>query len=405
MNEIKSLIIADDFTGANDTGVQLLKRNQKANVILNVSNSNEIKYDSVVLDTESRNIRKKDAYERVKKLTHSITKKQQFDFIYKKIDSTLRGNILEEIRAIDEILRPDIIIFAPAFPENGRYTIDGIHFLNDKRLLETEIASDPLYPIQDDDITNIFESWSEVQLQHHGLQKKYHFDKKVKIHTFDVENQMDLRNIVLSGLETSKKILWVGSAGLAQALFEEIYPVKNALAVVGSVSEKSFSQIRYAENKGIPVIKLETKDIFNKSEYQKYADKIVQLLKETDVILTAARERSDYDACVGYALEHKNLAKENSSWFVQAALSKISRDVLEKRDVSGLFLTGGDTAIALIDEFEAEGSKIEKEVEIGVVHSTIREGIFENLSIITKAGAFGKEDTLYNCISYLKEGN
>lgn len=49
------LIIADDFTGANDTGVQLVRRGIPTNVVFRASG---IKTDgnSYVLDTETRNL-------------------------------------------------------------------------------------------------------------------------------------------------------------------------------------------------------------------------------------------------------------------------------------------------------------------------------------------------------------
>jgi len=59
------LIIADDFTGANDTGVQLKKRGIKTNVILDTKNINDFSI-SYVIDTESRGLTEKDAYEKVK---------------------------------------------------------------------------------------------------------------------------------------------------------------------------------------------------------------------------------------------------------------------------------------------------------------------------------------------------
>ena len=59
MNKKKYLIIADDFTGANDTGVQLRKNGYKTEVQL--FPTGELIDRSVVLDTESRTISATDA--------------------------------------------------------------------------------------------------------------------------------------------------------------------------------------------------------------------------------------------------------------------------------------------------------------------------------------------------------
>ena len=53
MTDKKFLIIADDFTGANDTGVQIKKHGLPASVLLKMDDFSKTK-GSVVFDTESR---------------------------------------------------------------------------------------------------------------------------------------------------------------------------------------------------------------------------------------------------------------------------------------------------------------------------------------------------------------
>lgn len=117
----KFLIIADDFTGANDTGVKLTEEGMPVNVFFSAFNI--VPNISCVLDTETRNDSEKAAYEKVKTILNSVDI-NQFDFIYKKIDSTLRGNIIPEIKAISECFLPDYIVFAPALPALGRQVMN-----------------------------------------------------------------------------------------------------------------------------------------------------------------------------------------------------------------------------------------------------------------------------------------
>ncbi|MFK5280224.1 four-carbon acid sugar kinase family protein [Lacticaseibacillus paracasei] len=42
------------------------------------------------------------AFEKVATLTSKIMEQNQFDLVYKKVDSTIRGNIAEEIHAVAE---------------------------------------------------------------------------------------------------------------------------------------------------------------------------------------------------------------------------------------------------------------------------------------------------------------
>ena len=75
-----------------------------------------------------------------------------------RIDSTLRGPIgalVQEVLAGE----PEAgVIFAPAFPESGRTTLDGRHFLDGQPIMQTEIAHDPWGPVQTDDLRQLLHS-------------------------------------------------------------------------------------------------------------------------------------------------------------------------------------------------------------------------------------------------------
>ena len=60
------LIVADDFTGANDTGVQLKRNGIPVKVILRTGASDES--HSVVLDTESRSLPGEEAFQKVSRM-------------------------------------------------------------------------------------------------------------------------------------------------------------------------------------------------------------------------------------------------------------------------------------------------------------------------------------------------
>lgn len=75
--------------------------------------------------------------------------------------------------------------------------------------------------------------------------------------------------------------------------------------------------------------------------------------------------------------------------------------VLQETDVRGLFLTGGDTAIAVIQQLQAGGSHIEREIIPGFVEGRLLGGPKKGLPIVTKAGAFGTEKDIYRCLNEL----
>ncbi len=81
---VKLLIIADDFTGALDTGIQFKKRGISTQVFTKTKLENsEIRPDTevLVIDSESRPMQKEDAYLKVKKITEwAIAREVQIIF-------------------------------------------------------------------------------------------------------------------------------------------------------------------------------------------------------------------------------------------------------------------------------------------------------------------------------------
>lgn len=125
------LIIADDFTGALDTGVQLAKRGIDTLVAVMRDGRVDLRAPCQVLvvNTESRHIPPLEARARVTAVVQSAPA-AGFTHIYKKTDSTLRGNIGTELAAVLGNVAATELIFVPAFPKLGRFTIDGLNRLH-----------------------------------------------------------------------------------------------------------------------------------------------------------------------------------------------------------------------------------------------------------------------------------
>ena len=95
------------------------------------------------------------------------------------------------------------------------------------------------------------------------------------------------------------------------------------------------------------------------------------------------------------------MKKEETSVLVQGILGDIAKGILDKVQVSGVFLTGGDTAIGMFEKVGAYGSSILGEVAVGIPLMKLRGGKFDGMKIITNA--FGKEDVVTYSLRKLKE--
>jgi uncharacterized protein YgbK (DUF1537 family) len=87
----------------------------------------------------------------------------------------------------------------------------------------------------------------------------------------------------------------------------------------------------------------------------------------------------------------------------QTALSALEKSKVDAHDLA-LILTGGDTALSVLNLLKAEGIGIEGELLEGIVKGHLVGGDWDGLTIITKAGAFGKEDALEKIMAILETG-
>lgn len=401
----KYLIVADDFTGSNDTGVQVKNRGIDISVVFHSEDMNAIP-SSVVLDTESRGMENEEAYRYVNSLMEKVDF-SDYRYVIKKVDSTLRGNVAEEIKAIDDHYKSEMIIFAPALPDVGRTTEGGIHMLNGVPISETEIGMDPKKPVAVDSLSEILKKVYDEPVIHIGLDRvRSGFElNEARIYTFDAKENQDMQIIISEALKTEKKILWVGSAAIAEALMDQVQKAAPALCICGSVSNVTREQIKEAEKAGKYLVSVDIPAMLeDKASAEEYSRQVTTLLKEgRDVILhsSASYDRGEIDRSVA-AGERKGMTLMQISEYTQEVLGVIGETILKECKVSGVFLTGGDTAIGFLNRIKAKGSFITEEIAVGIPKMKIVGGDYDGLSIVTKAGAFGKLDAITYGLRKLK---
>lgn len=400
------LIIADDFTGANDTGVQLCRRGYPTDVLFAGKPLDTEK--SVVIDTESRTIDSKKAYETVRDAL-GLVDFSGFGHVIKKIDSTMRGNIPAEIKAVDESYKPELIVFAPAYPDMGRTTEDGVQRLKGVEICKTELAADPKNPVTEDRLTALLSGVYEEPVVLKRLadvrDAGFSFEEE-RIFACDAETNEDLHRIIRAAKKTGKRTLYIGSAGIADSLMETENPADPAFAVVASVSSVTNAQMHCCEKEGYTLIKIPVHDILlGKKAASVYRDEAIAALKrgEDTILLTnTAYDRSELELSIR-AGEKLGMSFSGVGDYVREMVGTMAREVLESARVSGVFITGGDTALGLLRSLEADGSEIVSEILVGIPMIRVKGGAFEGLKLVSKAGAFGAEDAAAFALRKIKE--
>jgi uncharacterized protein YgbK (DUF1537 family) len=84
-----------------------------------------------------------------------------------------------------------------------------------------------------------------------------------------------------------------------------------------------------------------------------------------------------------------------------AALGRFAAALTAARRPAGLFLSGGDTAAAVLAAAKFHGVRLAGELGGGVVLGTVLGGALDGLPVATKAGAFGPPDALRRLLEAL----
>lgn len=400
------LIIADDFTGSNDTGVQLTKRGISVDVQFT---GNFQGRGSYVLDTESRNLNAEEAFKKVSKMISRIDFRA-FSSVIKKVDSTLRGNLISEIRAIDQIYHADLIIFSPALPALSRIVRNKILYVHGVRARETDFAKDPLKPVEEDDINKILQNAVPAEQVGHIQLKDIRsgnvvFKNDIRAYSADAVTNKDIEMVARQAMRRAGRILWIGSAGIMDGLLATKIKSLPSLGLIGSVSEVTRNQLHFAEDNGTVLVNVPIYDVYEKESYKQYVDQVEDALNKgsnTVLMSSASYDRSELER-TRLRLKAAGLSINQISATVQSVLGGICRRVLSDNKVSGVFITGGDTAKGLFDVIKADGVRIIDEVATGVPMMRIVGGEFNDIKVITKAGAFGNPDLLLYSLKKLNE--
>jgi uncharacterized protein YgbK (DUF1537 family) len=101
--------------------------------------------------------------------------------------------------------------------------------------------------------------------------------------------------------------------------------------------------------------------------------------------------------------EKHDLSRQQLGDKISQTLGSITLAIINQAQIGGLFLTGGDIAIAVARALGAEGYRITSEVVPCVPCGTFVNSEIDDLPVITKAGGFGGASTLRDALYFIEE--
>lgn len=422
------LLIADDLTGGADAGVQFAKRGLKTLLVPFRGEGDPLAarpaQDVLIINTITRSLPPAEAFDILSGLLKRFDPKR-FPILYKKIDSTLRGNIGSEIDAILRETNLPLCFMAPSYPEQGRVLVGGIMMVGDKPLALTETGRDAASPVQESHVCKLLANQTSlsigtIDLTHvasgkEALRRVVEREQRAgrRIIIFDAVSRQDLATIAEVALSMETIPLLAGSAGLAGEVARILVPGKvkigperqrtfrHVLIIGGSASAVTHAQLQRLQDGGLPSFEL-TRDLVSgdgkagTEDRRKLARLLGSALAGGSAIFRTFTER-----WTGNGNGGADIPQRIAGVMADVALEALQEARIDAGDLA-LILTGGDTALGVLQLLDDEGIELEEELLEGIVRGNLRGGPWDGLTIVTKAGAFGKEDALVRIVERLE---
>lgn len=357
------LLIADDLTGACDAAVHFAMRGHRTVVSLD-PRLDACDADALAVSTESRGLgwqELRSVFANLSGVDHRFLWSARM--LFKKIDSTLRGNVGAEIALAAEAFGCESVLVTPAFPAMNRTVASGVLRVAGAAFEQIDMAA----------------YWRAQ-----GLCGCAHVPPGgvaaalaagTRFISIDAAADPDLDAIAASGLASARRVLWAGSAGLASAL---------ARAVARGPHEEAGHAERHAA-----VL------------FCIGSDHPVTIEQQRE--LAAARPVVAVNAEVTKADRIAGALRRGMHVALRVPYGRVSPERIGQLigDWRGpLALSGGATASLVCRALGVREIRLHREIAPGIPRGVIAGGLFDGAPIVTKSGGFGKPGALIQIADY-----
>jgi uncharacterized protein YgbK (DUF1537 family) len=407
------LIIADDLTGTLDAVAALVDGAGAPFVGFSAAAFAQAPSDAVciAINTNTRHHPPAEARRIVADLARRALA-QGIGVVFKKTDSTLRGNIAAELAGLaDAAGSPPVLVFAPGFPEAGRTVRDGVLRVDGVEVSRTAFGSDPRSPAQQSHVPALLSNtFAKTALRLAPLPTStapaWFEGLAPGCNVFDSETPDDLDRLAraLAGARR-RPLLLAGSAGLGKRLplisgraaepRAPCLPDGPALILHGSVTPRSLAQIARAKARDALCIELTPewlwadpaeRAVFENAWWLRigyaFSEGKSVLVHTTAPVKTA----SDPDPFAPWGRTAADYSRE-----APFAIARLGRRILELTGYRVLVLGGGETSQAAIEALGATHGRALGEVSIGVNRLAI-DALGRPFDVVTKSGGMGPDD-------------
>jgi uncharacterized protein YgbK (DUF1537 family) len=379
-----AVIVADDLTGAADACATFVTYGLTGTVAFGADAGAAA--DVIAVSTDSRARSSALAAERVREAVRLAAASHHPALLFKKIDSTLRGHVGEEVNAAMEASRARVAIVAPAFPAMGRTVEHGLLRVTGTGAITPRHVAGRLESHGVRSCRRIPRPASAI---HAGVDWRDRMSDAIKSGAralvCDSVDDADLDGIVEAAWTLEGPVLWVGSAGLADALARRLGaaaapaerlaigsgPRGSVIMWIGSHHPATNAQQHYlAEGLG-------------------HDGQTVAVVSESEI--EAAAECLD---------RGRHVLVDISRHSANEVVARMVASVVD-RPLAGFVMSGGDTAARVCRMLDATCIELGGEVRRGIPWGWLRTRTGRRWPVVLKSGGFGGEDALHHALACL----
>lgn len=357
-------IIADDFTGAAELAGISLRYGLKAELCTGDIVATDA--DVLIVSTDSRSLNKQSALQITEQRLKGVLQLSP-TFIYKKIDSVLRGYVLDELRLQMQLQHKIKAIVLPANPSLQRTISNGQYFVQGKPISETGFATDPEFPAKSSFIKELLNDHTIEVLPHSATIPSAGIVIAEATTTDDVEKW---------AAKADNETVLAGAGDFYTALLQQRYQQQQQSAlelttpfvyVCGTAYDQSLQYVQQVQEK------LQLVNYIGEKELQDryaYVDRCTDMLQQKQKAIIA------FDAT--------RLPDNSAATTLRTKMAELVAAIVAKAKPAELFIEGGSTATAILEALNIRHLTPVRELTRGVVRMkagdlfiTVKPGSYE----------------------------
>lgn len=406
VGDVRALVVADDLTGANDTGVQFAEAGWSTTLQLGPASApvSAAHASATAVSTDSRALDHDTAAGRTRAALEARPSAPG-DVVYVKVDSTLRGSVAGQLAgalaAWRERHADAFVVLCPAYPAMGRTVEDGLLLVHGRPVTESPAATDPVTPVREDALAALAPGAVTVPVaptSEAWASSLAAAAERADVVAVDARTDEDLDRLAAAVLLLGPRVLPAGSAGLAAPLatawlgedaggrdVPAPVDVRRPLVLVTSQHATARRQVASLVEAADPAVHVVTSTLADLLDGD---SPVVDAAPDAPVVLLSPDERAE-----------PTLAGRLATALAARAAALLDD---EGAGFDALVLVGGDGAEALLSALDARGIAIRGRLLEGVPAGQVAGGAADGLPVVTKAGGFGDDTTLLTLLRTLR---